>query len=130
MSNLSEPIGRKSIRRVIRDLKANLVFEANIFLQYEQEKYKSAINLAQTVAGKMENTKDKKGSILRHALIQIGDYNGRVFGMIRAYGLYVNALESYLSELDATFDELLERARKEAEKKINERPKERPDIYG
>jgi hypothetical protein len=53
-----------------------------------------------------------------------------VDGFTSTLALYIAALESYLSELDKTFDKLFEDAKKMAEKQIKEMPKKTlPKFY-
>lgn len=127
---MTEPIGRKSIRETIGKLKVNLVCELTTFLEYDRQKYKLALDFARKVIEKMVDTEDKKGRMLLEALTDISEYDSEIVDLMRAYNLYVEPLESYLSELDETFDKILEEARKMAEEQIKKRPKERPEFYG
>lgn len=58
------------------------------------------------------------------------DYSNSASDLIRALLLYIEALESYISELDETFDNLLEDAKKAAEQQMQEMPRDKPPFYG
>ena len=75
----------------------------------------------------LESIKDDRDRIVAS---QVYNFTSDAMDLVQADIVYIQSLESYLSELDETFDELLERAKKEAEKKIKEMPKEKPDFYG
>lgn len=52
-------------------------------------------------------------------------YSNDVFDLIRAYDMYAETLETYLTELDETFDKILEEAKKMAEQQIKERSRKK-----
>lgn len=51
-------------------------------------------------------------------------YLKEVEGLMQTLSLYIDSLESYLSELDETFDQILRKANRITEKQIKEAPKE------
>jgi len=115
---MSEPIGRKSIRKTLEKLKTHSTTKATFFLEHQSKPFENILSR------RLKDTKD-----LAFFLTTLDIHNSAV-DLIRLLMVYIEALESYLSELDETFDKLLEGARKEAEKQLKEMPKERPDIYG
>jgi|GEM_PF-802232 len=119
---LAEPIGRKSIRKTLENLKAYINLKSDLLKIEEKCFYEMLDNIRKDI-----NIKDKKEIDFLSAVL---DYSNSVSDFIRALLLYVEALESYISELDETFDSLLEDAKKSAEQQMQEIPRDKPSFYG
>lgn len=121
---MTEPIGRKSIKSTIQRLKAHLDYKRNQFTDYKDE-----ILIRRTKIVEKDESVEKTRT-LRELIRSVHAFRGDTFDLLVVYNIYVGVLESYLSELDETFDKILEEARKMAEQQIKEMPKERPEFYG
>jgi len=119
-----EPIGRKSIKKTLESLKAYVSLKSDLFRVEEKCLYKMIEDL------KREMDSEDKDRREIDFLSVILDYSNSVSDLIRALLLYIEALESYISELDETFDSLLEDARKAAEQQMREIPRDKPSFYG
>lgn len=120
MSNLSEPIGRKSIKEALKSLKVLVDLKRGIFLDSHQHFRKLMTKF-------FEIAKDDP---MKLVTLQAHTYASDSMDLVQTEWAYIASLESYLSELDETFDKILEAAKKEAEKQIKEMPKEKPPFYG
>jgi hypothetical protein len=124
---MSEPLGRKTARKTIRDMRAQLTYE-KIFEQNEEKKLEIFYNAAEKALSKMKP--EYEGLTMQQLLMQIGNYRIYIFRLLKFYDLYCGTLESYITELDDTFDKLLSEAQKMAEEQIKQMPKEKPGFYG
>jgi len=119
---LAEPIGRRSIRKTLENLKAYINLKSDLLRIEEKCFYEMLENFRKDL--------DTKGRIEIDFLSVVLDYSNSMNDFIRALLLYVEALESYISELDETFDSLLEDAKRVAEQQIREFPRNKPSFYG
>ena len=117
---MSEPIGRRSIKEALKSLKVLVDLKRDIFLDSHQHFRKLMVKF-------FEIAKDES---IKLVALQAHTYASDSMDLVQMEWAYITSLESYLTELDKTFDKILEAARKEAEKKIKEMPKEKPPFYG
>jgi len=119
---MAEPIGRKSVRKTLENLKAYASLKLDLSKIEEKCFYRILDEFRRDI-----DINDKKEIDFLSAVL---DYNNSVSDVIRTLSIYIDALESYISELDETFDNLLEDARKMAEQQMQEMPKGKPPFYG
>ncbi|MEM2111653.1 MAG: hypothetical protein QXX08_07225 [Candidatus Bathyarchaeia archaeon] len=119
---MEEPIGRKSVRKTLENLKTYVSLKSDLSKLEEKFFYKVLDDFRKNI-----DINDRKHIDFLSVVI---DYTNSVSDLIRTLSLYIEALESYISELDETFDNLLEDARKMAEQQIQEMPKDKPPFYG
>jgi len=119
---LAEPIGRKSIRKTLENLKTYVSLKSDLFKLEEKCFYKILDEFRKDI-----DIKDKKDIDFLSTVL---DYSNYVSDLVKTLSLYIEALESYISELDETFDNLLEDAKKMAEQQMQEMPKDKPPFYG
>ena len=115
---MDEPIGRKSIKRTLEKLKAFILYKSKAYeidnksFERHSVKFETHVNEIHDATGLEYLT-----NMWRYRL-STGEF-------IYALSIYIDALESYLSELDETFDQALEKAKRMAEEQIKELPRER-----
>lgn len=119
-----EPIGRKSIRKTLESLKAYVSLKSDLFKIEER----CFLEMLEDLKRKMDSEDNERRDV--DFLSAILDYSNSVSDLIRALLLYIEALESYISELDETFDSLLGDARRAAEQQMQEIPRDKPSFYG
>ncbi len=119
---MAEPIGRKSVRKTLENLKTYVSLKSDLSKMEEKLFYKVLDDFRKNI-----DLKDKRHIDFLSVVI---DYSNSISDLTRTLALYIEALESYISELDETFDNLLEDARKMAEQQIQEMPKDKPPFYG
>ena len=108
---------RESIRRTLKNLKRNVVTDVDYWL-------KTAKQGLEYVSKQI-----KEGKSEEPLVTVISHYAETGNMMLRSLKDYVDALESYISELDQTFDELLQEAEKQAKEEAEKQPKIPPTIY-
>ena len=121
---LAEPIGRKSIKKTLESLKAYVNLKSDLFKVEEKCFYKMLEELKKEMDSKNKSKTDID------FLSTVLDYSNSVNDLIGVLLLYIEALESYISELDETFDSLLEDAKKAAEQHMREIPRDKLPFYG
>lgn len=122
--DLSEPIGRKTVKKTLESLKAYVNLKSNLFKAEE----KSFLKMLEEIKRDIDETdKSKKDFDFINIVL---DYSNSASDLIRALQLYVEALEAYVSELDETFDSLLEDAKKMSEQAVREMPRDKLPFYG
>ncbi|MEM2384399.1 MAG: hypothetical protein QXL45_02980 [Candidatus Bathyarchaeia archaeon] len=121
---MSEPIGRKTVKKTLENLKAYVNLKSNLF-KVEEECF---IKMLEEIKRDFDE-KDKSKRELDFINIVL-DYSNSASDLIRALQLYVEALETYVSELDETFDSLLVDARKMSEQAAREMPRDKLPFYG
>jgi len=122
--DLSEPIGRKTVKKTLESLKAYVNLKSNLFKAEE----KSFLKMLEEIKRDIDETdKSKKDFDFISVVL---DYSNSASDLIRALQLYVEALEAYVSELDETFDSLLEDAKKMSEQAVREIPRDKLPFYG
>ncbi|MEM1673723.1 MAG: hypothetical protein QXJ19_03425 [Candidatus Bathyarchaeia archaeon] len=121
---MSEPIGRKTVKKTLESLKAYVNLKSNLFKAEE----KSFLKMLEEIKRDIDETdKSKKDFDFISVVL---DYSNSASDLIRALQLYVEALEAYVSELDETFDSLLEDAKKMSEQAVREIPRDKLPFYG
>ncbi len=121
---MAEPIGRKSIKKTLESLKAYVNLKSDLFKIEEKCFYKMLEDIKKNIDAEEGNRREID------FLSTVLDYSNSVSDLIRTLLLYVEALESYISELDETFDNLLEDAKKISQMQIQEIPRDKPSFYG
>jgi len=121
---LAEPIGRKSIKKTLESLKAYVNLKSDLFKVEEKCFYEMLEEIKREIDAE---DKDKRAVDFLSTVL---DYSNSVSDLIRTLLLYIEALESYISELDETFDNLLEDAKRAAEQQMQEIPRDKPPFYG
>lgn len=122
--DLSEPIGRKTVKRTLENLKAYVNLKSNLFKAEEKYFLKMLEEIKRDID---ESERSKKDLDFINVVL---DYSSSASDLIRALQLYIEALETYVSELDETFDSLLEDARKISEQAAREASRDKPSFYG
>lgn len=122
--DLSEPIGRKTVKRTLENLKAYVSLKSNLFKAEEKYFLKMLEEIKRDID---ESERSKKDLDFINVVL---DYSSSASDLIRALQLYIEALETYVSELDETFDSLLEDARKISEQAAREASRDKPSFYG
>ncbi|MEM2321288.1 MAG: hypothetical protein QXS79_05345 [Candidatus Bathyarchaeia archaeon] len=122
--DLSEPIGRKTVKKTLENLKAYVSLKSNLFKTEE----KCFLKMLEEVKRDIDETDRSKKDLDFISIVL--DYSNSAGDLIRALQLYIEALETYVSELDETFDSLLEDARKMSEQAAREMPRDKPSFYG
>jgi len=108
-------IGRKAIRETIGNLK-----QSYFLVIYHWSKLSE---LNRKHLSKLLEFREKNVSITNELLHMIADQNSQVSMLLLTLGDYIKALESYVSELDDTFDKLLKNAEEKAKKEAEKQPK-------
>lgn len=121
---MAEPIGRKSIKKTLESLKAYVNLKSDLFKVEEKCFYEMLEEI------KREIDSEEKSESEINFLSTVIDYSNSVSDLIRTLLLYIEALEAYISELDETFDSLLEDAKRAAEQQMQEIPRDKPPFYG
>lgn len=116
---MTEPIGRKSIKEALKELK--VLADCKLKLYKMRAKW-----FLEDLAGWRDNLRDQEDRL--QALKVLG-YCDDANDVIQVFEIYVKTLESYLSELDETFDKIFEEAKKMAEEQVKRMPEDRPDFY-
>jgi len=109
-------LGRKSIQKTLKNLKRNVVMDVSSWIKLTE------INIEFISKPK---TKEEDAR-LDNTIYQ---YTDAGLKMLRSFSDYVDALENYVSELDQTFDALLQEARKEAKEEAEKQPKVPKNFY-
>ncbi|MEM1515215.1 MAG: hypothetical protein QXT26_04705 [Thermoproteota archaeon] len=122
--DLSEPIGRKTVKKTLENLRAYVNLKSSLFKAEE----KCFLKFLDEIKKDIDET-DKSKKELDFISIVL-DYTNSASDLIKALQLYVEALETYVSELDETFDSLLEDAKKLSEQTAREIPRDKPPFYG
>lgn len=123
-AGLSEPIGRKTVKKTLENLRAYVNLKSNLFKAEE----KCFLKMLEEIKKDFDRT-DKSKEDLDFISVVL-DYSNSASDLIRALQLYIEALETYVSELDETFDSLLEDARKMSEQSLREIPRDKLPFYG
>lgn len=122
--DISEPIGRKTVKKTLESLRAYVSLKSSLFKAEE----KSFLKMLEEIKREIdEGGGDRRDLDFINIVL---DYSNNVSDLIRALQLYIEALEAYVSELDETFDSLLEDARKISEQAMREMPRDKPPFYG
>lgn len=123
-AELSEPIGRKTVKRTLENLRAYVNLKSNLFKAEE----KCFLKMLEEIKKDYDETDKSKRDL--DFISVVLDYSNSASDLIRALQLYIEALETYVSELDETFDSLLEDARKMSEQAVREMPRDKLPFYG
>lgn len=121
---MAEPIGRKTVKKTLESLKAYISLKSDLFRVEERCFYGILEEVKREIDAKDRNKRDVD------FLSAVLNYANVVNDLVRSMQLYIEALETYISELDETFDNLLEDAKKMAEQRIQETPRDKPPFYG
>lgn len=121
---MAEPIGRRTVKKTLESLKAYVNLKSDLFKIEERCFYGMLEDIKKEIDAKDRNKKslDFLSAVLNY--VNIAD------DLIRSMQLYIEALETYISELDETFDNLLEDAKKISEQRIQETPRDKLPFYG
>lgn len=122
--DLSEPIGRKTVKKTLENLRAYVNLKSNLFKAEE----KCFLKMLEEIKKDMDETDRSKKEL--DFISVVLDYSNSASDLIRALQLYIEALETYVSELDETFDSLFEDARKVSEQTLREVSRDKPPFYG
>lgn len=121
---MAEPIGRRTVKKTLESLKAYVNLKSDLFKVEERCFYGMLEEIKKEIDSRDENKKnvDFLSAVLNY--VSVAD------DLIKSMQLYIEALEAYISELDETFDNLLEDARKISEQRAQENPRDKLPFYG
>jgi len=114
-------VGRKAIRETIRNLKATVILVV--------DSHKKSWVLDTKLMSRLFDLKNQDINVINGLVQIITNRSGRDILLLSNIVNYVQALELYLSELDETFDKLLQEAKKEAEEEAKKTPQIPEDLY-
>ena len=108
-------IGRKAIRETLTNLKGSCILVL--------EHWNASSKFRVEILSKLSEFKKRGASIHRELVKVISESTTEASMVLMTFGNYVQALESYVSELDETFDKLLKNAEEKAKKEAEKQPK-------
>lgn len=119
---LSDPLGRRLIRKSLEVLKINTCRELTHFNRFHEWVQNRTGEIEESLVIGNPEVSDFLSS-------QVVSYLREVKDLINSFSLYIDSLESYLSELDESFSSVLEKANNTTEQRIRESPKDISPFY-